>query len=659
MEFSAGAVVDFFLDGEPRLAVVLTAGADKVQAVDAHGRRHGVPVRHIIVRHREVLDPHHSGKDLADLQQKIQEQAYEVDTSLLWQAALETGEEWEPGALAELYFGSDDCCLVSAVVRAVLEDRLHFRLRGRLIQLRSERQVKSDLEAEQRRRLREQRGRVIRNWLGALLAGESSEELEAPDEAPQVLHRLEDFLLQRHGDPEVESWLADLDPELTPRLAAYEILASLGRLPAAADPLLLAAGIDPRFSRKAQDHAAALSPYTPDPSRVDLSRLPAWSIDDEETLEIDDGFSFEWSGDKVTLWIHVADLTPFVQPGDPLDEEGRKRISSVYLPQTKVRMLPERLSCQLASLVEGELRPALSLRVVLDEEGEIVNWEFLRSQVRITHRRSYDECDELLATGGEEADSLRRLVDLADRLQARRLAAGALKLPRPEVKVSVRGEAIDVKVIDPDTPSRRVVSEWMILVNRLAAAYARRHGIPLIFRSQPSPAEPFEVPESYDPVALQTVFASLERSRLSLEPEPHWGLGVEAYTQVTSPLRRYCDLVVQRQLAAHVQGYPPPHRSEELLEVIGLIQALEGDLKAAERNSVRYYLLKYLSRLPDEVFVGVVVRGLEHGELVETRDLFLRGLLIHEGEPYPPGTEVRMRIAQVDPDRNVLRFRPA
>ncbi|GAB4231021.1 MAG: ribonuclease R [Acidobacteriota bacterium] len=659
MDFPPGVVVDFLLDGALRLGVVLSTGANKVQAVDAHGRRHAVPVRQIFVRHREMLDPHHPGKDLAALHERIQERAGEVDTALLWQAALESGEEWEPAALAEFYFGSEECCLVSALLRAVLEDRLRFRLRGRVLQLRSERQVEADQEAEARRRVREEHARLVRRWLGALLAGEAGDRLEAPDDAPQVLQRLEDFLLQRHGDPEVETWLAGLDPELTPRLAAYEILASLGRLPAAADPLLFAAGIDPRFTREAQERAAELSPYEPDSSRVDLTHLAAWSIDDEETLEIDDGFSFEWSGDMVTLWIHVADLTPFVHPGDALDQEGRKRISSVYLPQAKVRMLPERLSCQLASLVEGELRPALSLRVVLHEDGTVVDWAFVRSQVRITRRRSYDECDTLIAASDAEGESLRRLVDLADRLQEQRLAAGALRLPRPEVKVSVRGELIEVKVIEADTPSRRLVSEMMILMNRLAAEHARRHEIPLIYRSQPAPAEPVEVPDTYDPVALQALFSGLERSRLSLEPEPHWGLGVETYTQVTSPLRRYCDLVVQRQISAHLQNAPPPYKSEDLVEVIGLIQAVEGDLRAAERNSVRYYLLKYLSRLPDEVFTGIVIRQLEHGELVETTDLFVRGLLVHEGEAFPVGAQVRMKIDHVDPDRNVLRFRPA
>ncbi|HRR26123.1 MAG TPA: RNB domain-containing ribonuclease, partial [Acidobacteriota bacterium] len=482
-----------------------------------------------------------------------------------------------------------------------------------------------------------------------------------PEAEPQVLRRLEDFLLQRQPDPEVESWLDSLDPDLTPRLAAYEVLAALGRLPAEADPLLLAAGIDPRFSPAAVQRAEALAVFSGSPEREDFSSWITWSIDDEETVEIDDAFSFTFRGDDVVLLIHVADLTPFVEPGDPLDTEGRSRISSVYLPQTTVRMLPERLSCNLGSLQEDELRPVLSLEVVLDSERELKEWRFVRAQTKVHRRWSYDEVDQLLESAEsdqKESEDFRRLLAVADRLASRRLERGGLRIRRPELKILVRGESIEVKVLDPNSPARRLVSEWMILTNHLAAAYARASGLPLIFRSQPAPGEPIQVPESYDPVRLQGVFNVLERSRLGLSAESHWGLGLDAYTQITSPLRRYCDMVVQRQIVAHLGGGRSVYTPEELAEVIGLIQAVEGDLRAAERKATRYYLLKYLAQLPsDQVFRGVVIRDLQNGQLVETKDLFVRGLLLREGDPLALGTELDLRVQRLDPERNILVFR--
>lgn len=617
--------------------------------------------RHVLIQHREQVEAHQAPSALGAFVARVEKVSAEIDTVLLWESVVESEREWTAEELAELYFGERDCCRASAVLRAVGADRLRFRTRGGLIQPRERVQVEAQLLAEQRRREKEKRRLQIRDWLAAVLAGGAGDAPKPPEAEPQVLRRLEDFLLQRQPDPEVESWLDSLDPDLTPRLAAYEVLAALGRLPAEADPLLLAAGIDPRFSPAAVQRAEALAVFSGSPEREDFSSWITWSIDDEETVEIDDAFSFTFRGDDVVLLIHVADLTPFVEPGDPLDTEGRSRISSVYLPQTTVRMLPERLSCNLGSLQEDELRPVLSLEVVLDSEGELKEWRFVRAQTKVHRRWSYDEVDQLLESAEsdqKESEDFRRLLAVADRLASRRLERGGLRIRRPELKILVRGESIEVKVLDPNSPARRLVSEWMILTNHLAAAYARASGLPLIFRSQPAPGEPIQVPESYDPVRLQGVFNVLERSRLGLSAESHWGLGLDAYTQITSPLRRYCDMVVQRQIVAHLGGGRSVYTPEELAEVIGLIQAVEGDLRAAERKATRYYLLKYLAQLPsDQVFRGVVIRDLQNGQLVETKDLFVRGLLLREGDPLALGTELDLRVQRLDPERNILVFR--
>lgn len=617
--------------------------------------------RHVLIQHREQVEAHQAPSALGAFVARVEKVSAEIDTVLLWESVVESEREWTAEELAELYFGERDCCRASAVLRAVGADRLRFRTRGGLIQPRERVQVEAQLLAEQRRREKEKRRLQIRDWLAAVLAGGAGDAPKPPEAEPQVLRRLEDFLLQRQPDPEVESWLDSLDPDLTPRLAAYEVLAALGRLPAEADPLLLAAGIDPRFSPAAVQRAEALAVFSGSPEREDFSSWITWSIDDEETVEIDDAFSFTFRGDDVVLLIHVADLTPFVEPGDPLDTEGRSRISSVYLPQTTVRMLPERLSCNLGSLQEDELRPVLSLEVVLDSEAELKEWRFVRAQTKVHRRWSYDEVDQLLESAEsdqKESEDFRRLLAVADRLASRRLERGGLRIRRPELKILVRGESIEVKVLDPNSPARRLVSEWMILTNHLAAAYARASGLPLIFRSQPAPGEPIQVPESYDPVRLQGVFNVLERSRLGLSAESHWGLGLDAYTQITSPLRRYCDMVVQRQIVAHLGGGRSVYTPEELAEAIGLIQAVEGDLRAAERKATRYYLLKYLAQLPsDQVFRGVVIRDLQNGQLVETKDLFVRGLLLREGDPLALGTELDVRVQRLDPERNILVFR--
>src|SRR5690606_2755428 len=120
-----------------------------------------------------------------------------------------------------------------------------------------------------------------------------------------------------------------------------------------------------------------------------------------------------------------------------------------------------------------------------------------------------------------------------------------------------------------DTPSRLIVSEMMILANRLAADRAAADGIPIIFRTQEPPDEPPPQTEGLpEPMQFELLRKSFKRSRLSLDPAPHAGLGLGAYTQMSSPIRRYADLVTQRQFAAALERQPFPYDKDELLAVI-------------------------------------------------------------------------------------------
>ncbi|MEJ2082599.1 MAG: RNB domain-containing ribonuclease [Acidobacteriota bacterium] len=164
------------------------------------------------------------------------------------------------------------------------------------------------------------------------------------------------------------------------------------------------------------------------------------------------------------------------------------------------------------------------------------------------------------------------------------------------------------------------------------------------------------MPETYDPVRYNQIFMQLERSRLTVEPAPHAGLGLEVYTQLTSPIRRYCDMVLQRQLIASVEGSSLPYTTEELAEALELIQSMDADIRAAERNANRFFVLSFLSEnCRDRVFEGVVVRELGRGYLVETTEYQIRGLVHFAGE-LQPGRQLRLRVDQVHPARNILTF---
>lgn len=662
MSEKRGHLIDFFVTSDTlRIGVITAESPRKLAVTDLNGRQHNVAEKNVAVIHRERAETGRISSQAQALLEGIEELAREVDTTLLWHTAVEEAEEFSAYELARLYFGEDDCCRTSALWRAVLNDPIHFRLRGGVIQPRAAAQVTSQIHARKVQSEKEERRRRITEWLARVLSGEEAAQ-ESPEEPEQeaVLRRMEVYLLQRQRDEEIEGWLSPLDPEGTARTVAYDILAALGRLPAAADPFLMTAGIESRFSRAALEQAESMVPFAPTPRRLDATQALVVAIDDEETREIDDAFDISRNAQGWTLRVHVADAAAFIDRDDSLDQEARRRISTLYLPQTTVRMLPDRLGCDLGSLVPGEIRPAFTLSADFTPAGALRDWSFQPSQIRVAERLTYEEADRILATEGDDplSRSLADAAALARRLAGERAKAGAIEINRPELKITVRNADVQLKRIDTASPSRRLVSELMILVNCCASSLCRKREIPFIFRSQNRPDDLPKISTEYQPLAAFEALSRMERSRYSTEPGAHGGLGVPSYTQLTSPLRRFTDLVLQRQLKAAVQGEAPPYSREELMEVIETVQAAEGDLRAAERKANRFYTLTFISRQPpDEVVEVVVLRQLERGYLVETGDWFVRAMLNTSLE-LTPGTRLRARVEWVNPARNQLVYVP-
>jgi exoribonuclease-2 len=228
------------------------------------------------------------------------------------------------------------------------------------------------------------------------------------------------------------------------------------------------------------------------------------------------------------------------------------------------------------------------------------------------------------------------------------------------LKIRVKDDQISFKIIDPHSPSRRLISELMILANRLAAQHAARQAVPVIFRTQDPPlADPglYGGGPDYDPIGVSKILKGMKRSRLSLFPQPHAGLGLDVYTQLTSPIRRFADVVIQRQMAAHLAGQPVPYERDELLEVLTTAEAAERDMRAIERQATRFWALQYLARLGDErVFEAMVVDEARGGYVLELGELFIQGYLPTSAS-HELGDYLRVSVDRIDPKRNVLRLR--
>ena len=305
------------------------------------------------------------------------------------------------------------------------------------------------------------------------------------------------------------------------------------------------ASVDPYPARLGLPSAAPdlEVPALPDEERLDLTALTAFAIDDEETDTPDDALSFvpaASGGLAGRLWVHVADPAALMPPGSPLDLEARARGSTAHLPEGNIPMIPP-AAVQVLGLGLSPVSPALSFGLDVSSEGEVLGLEIAPAWIRAT-RLTYEAAEAEL-----EQEPWRRLSQLAAAHRGLRLAQGAVTLDFPEVKLRVEDGRVHLRPI-PSLRSRAVVEEAMIMAGEAVARLAVERGIPLPFATQDPPDAPDGnlQPETY--AEMFALRRTLKHSQYRSAPSPHAGLGLPAYTQATSPLRRYLDLVVHQQL---------------------------------------------------------------------------------------------------------------
>jgi exoribonuclease-2 len=391
--------------------------------------------------------------------------------------------------------------------------------------------------------------------------------------------------------------------------------------------------------------------------REDLTSLELITIDGPMTRDYDDALSVRRLEQGSEVGIHIADAAEFISRDSPLDEEALERATSLYLPDCRIPMLPPLLSEGVCSLRQDEDRLALSLLVRFDEDDRLQNYRFTLSRIKVHRQLTYSGTDDLMATD----ETLSYLFRLCTRLRRQRIAKGALHLPLPELRIWVNDNGIiHIGRADRETPSQVVVSELMIFANSLAAADLAAKGIPAIYRSQEKPQEVLIDPESAgDDLYLryrQRRF--LSRAELGISPRPHSGLGLEVYTSWTSPIRRYVDLVVQRQLKSMALGTTPVHDREGVGEIVGKVALPQSRAQLIKRQWTRYWVLRYLERERIKTLDALVLdQGVRNYHLLLPEYVLEASMPLGEGRGLKPGDHFRVEIVKVDPREEVLKLR--
>jgi exoribonuclease-2 len=609
-------------------------------------------------------------KRLQELRDQVNAAAQAIDLRELWELVREEADaefSWEE--LAEyLLSAAENTFTKLGVLDALLSQNLYFKeKKSGVFTPRDEDSIADIIRQQQVERERARAQVAFLAWAQERLTTPETTS-PMPTGAERYLELIKGFALQAdlyEKKLQAQKLMDDIGfrGKGHPWDVAFQLLVALGVWEADEELSVLRHQIPTRFSAEVWNAAAAVPDFTPGRAAYqDLTTLFTFTIDDADTAEIDDALSITEHDGAVRLGVHITDVGFFVPPDDILDKAALTRGTTVYLPRGKLPMLPPVLSEERASLVAGQIRPTLNFFVTLDETGKIIEEQIQCGFINVGKRLSYAEADVLLR--GAQQDSLtpglQRLWRIAQARKALRISQGAIVIESDEIKVKVSNGDVSAMLLPSDSPSRVLVGECMILANEMAARYCRNHNLPALYIAQPPPDEPVPPASSFP---TQRVFVHAARrlmkpSQIGTTPAPHAALGLEVYTQVTSPLRRYHDLQMHHQIKHHLEHGVPLLDSERLQMIAASAQESSGAAKRCERESTRYWLLRLLETRRGQTVSGQVVREYNGRSFVELDETLLV-VPITTTPPLPLGTPVQLVINHVDARRDILSVRLA
>lgn len=657
-----GTLVEFRLHGDRRLAVVeRPEGKKHWIVVDERGQSHTLHPRQITYM---VSGQSYKPSDISAFWQAVQPYLDPSSLEVAWELLIEMGEPVDPAAMAMLLFSEQSPPQCYAAHCLLSEDKLFFKQKGDVYEARPASQV---AELKHQLVVADQKLREWQDFLGRLqqkLAGQAVEWQSSDRPRLEALERFATLGEEAsHRTPALETLAALGRPET--QQAAHQLLVDLGLWSVHENLFLRRSQIPTQFSTRVLEVAKhCLDSPPPDLDeayRLDLTHLKVYTIDDESTREIDDGLSLEYLPDgRERIWVHIADPTRWLVPGDELDLEARRRSTTVYLPTGIVPMFPPELATGPMSLIQGRVCYALSFGVILSESGAIAEYSIHTSLIKPTYRLTYDDVDEMLELGILAEPELEAVSNWAKRRQQWRQSQGAIKIHMPESSIKVHDDTITIEVLE-SSMSRELVAEMMILAGEVAANYGQTNNVVIPFRTQPQPELPpeeelLQLPAG--PVRACAIRRCMPRSEMGIVPARHSSLGLDTYTQVTSPIRRYSDLLAHFQIKAHLRGDPQPFSEEEMKELLMTVSSMAQEAASVERQTNRYWGLEYLRRHTHEVWQALVLRWLREHEslaLVLLEDLGLE-LAMRFTRSVEPGDRVEVQVTYADPRQDTIQF---
>ena len=448
--------------------------------------------------------------------------------------------------------------------------------------------------------------------------------------------------------------------------------------------------------------------------RRDFRNVPTFTVDPADARDFDDALSLrQLENGNWEVGIHIADVTHYVKLDSLTEEEAKQRATSVYLVDRVVPMLPERLSNNICSLIPSEDKLTYSAVFELNDKSEVLNEWFGRTIINSDKRFSYSEAQFVIDTGeGEMKDQILLLHKLAQQLRAKRFAFGAFSFERVEVQFDLddEGRPLGVRFRDMGT-ANQLIEEFMLLANKRVAEFVGKKlkGKTFVYRihDKPDPekisnfrqfitrfgykltADENNLPKAMNRLMkevagrseqniIETIaLRAMAKAIYSTDNIGHYGLAFKYYTHFTSPIRRYPDMMVHRLLTAYLDGENPgsQEKYEKLCDHSSKMERLANE---AERASVKYKQVEFMSDKMGQVFDGVISGVTEWGIYVEIIENQCEGMVsvrdladdFYEydeenycirgrstGKLYTLGDRVKVEVVKADMQKKQLDFR--
>jgi exoribonuclease-2 len=376
------------------------------------------------------------------------------------------------------------------------------------------------------------------------------------------------------------------------------------------------------------------------------------TIDGPGTLDLDDAISIEAEDGYYRIGVHIADVCEYVAKGDAIDQEVIGRGTSIYMPDMKIPMMPPKLSENICSLKVGEIRPAISTFFKISRFGELFEFEVVPSIIKVGQQLTYNDVDLMVDTD----ESIWALNEIACNLRRKRLSNGAVQITIPETSIRVFDNGdVTIRKLDRESPGRMFVSEMMIMANWLMARFLADNNMPAIFRGQPEPKA-----RLYSQKKESTLFQNwmqrrmLNRVIISPKPKSHSGLGLDKYVTATSPIRKYFDLVTQRQIRACF-GMEQPYSADEIEKMLQLLKEPLMNAGQVQMRRNRYWLLKYLEKQVGVKEEAIVLNKLRDKYIILLTNYLVECKLSSSSHwNLKPQDLVQVTITHVDARRDAL-----